>query len=160
MSFVLVFDLDETITTDYFSKQIKFNKNITDLLYYARANKKVAAILLLTNNSDKQYINKVINTLNIPIFDDIMIRTDTRRPDHRKFDPIKNLENVRTMLKGLGLSTAGLAKRTYFFDDRCDHVIRSEIPADNYIHILKDFTDLSGIYKLLGKSRKTRKVKK
>jgi hypothetical protein len=102
------------------------------------------------------------------IFDATMIRQHPARP--QMFDPPKRLQDVETLMKELRKSTKGLARRTFFFDDRGDHLIRSEIPANHYIQItpafstgVRDQTNFQPIYQSLtagGRPRKTRKHKK
>lgn len=104
-----------------------------------------------------------------PVFDDIMARGDYRR-DIRYEDffieeglpvhnPRKSLADVATMIETLNLkrrlatatwqkpqkpvSTRGLARRVYFFDDLI-HYMKDEIPADQYIHITPSYTGSRG----------------
>ena len=108
-----------------------------------------------------------------PIFDDIMARGDFRRDIYREdfflegglpvHNPRKTLADVATMIETLNLkrrlatatwqqkqpqkpvSTRGLARRVYFFDDLI-HYMKDEIPADQYIHITPSYTG-SRVYK-------------
>jgi hypothetical protein len=124
-----------------------------------------------------------------PVFDDIMARGDYRR-DIRYEDffieeglpvhnPRKSLADVATMIETLNLkrrlsavwqkpqkpvSTRGLARRVYFFDDLI-HYMKDEIPADQYIHITPSYTgsrgykDRTRYFSLLAKIRGIKGVK-
>jgi len=105
-----------------------------------------------------------------PVFDDIMARGDYRRDVHYEdffieeglpvHNPRKSLADVATMIETLNLkrrlatatwlqppqkpvSTRGLARRVYFFDDLI-HYMKDEIPADQYIHITPSYTGSRG----------------
>ena len=104
-----------------------------------------------------------------PIFDDIMARGDFRRDIHREdfflegglpvHNPRKSLADVATMIETMNLkrrlaaatwhpqqkpvSSRGLARRVYFFDDLI-HYMKDEIPADQYIHINPSYTGSRG----------------
>lgn len=106
-----------------------------------------------------------------PIFDDIMARGDFRRDIYREdffiegglpvHNPRKSLADVATMIETMNLkrrlgriftspgqvarpvSTRGLARRVYFFDDLI-HYMKDEIPADQYIHITPSYTGSRG----------------
>lgn len=106
-----------------------------------------------------------------PIFDDIMARGDFRRDIYREdfflegglpvHNPRKTLADVATMIETMNLkrrlatatwqqkqpqkpvSTRGLARRVYFFDDLI-HYMKDEIPADQYIHINPSYTGSRG----------------
>jgi hypothetical protein len=122
------------------------------------------AILLLTNNGDEGYIQAVMSEINNRI-SDLHIRSDLQAQDKIKnfnqylkegarpvFDaymsrntpgrvgkgPEKRLEDVESMLGTAGLSydPAGLVLNTYMFDDMPDHVIKSQIPPENYFYIV------------------------
>jgi hypothetical protein len=149
---VLVFDLDGTIAKyidldkNYNSiNDIKINPAILKILAKAVEVKKlghVDAILLLTNNSSDEYIKAVELVIRSHIdffkFDDIMNRIDPRRIDKLSDNPAKYLEDVETMLKGLGLGTENLKERVYFFDD-LEHEIRNQIPSEHYIKITPEY---------------------
>jgi len=174
-----------------------------------RKNRNVDAIVMLTNNSDKifaawvskvladvlesrskyepMYMNQELNvfyTNSKPrkslesFFDFIMWRDHSSRPDIE--DTPKTMQDVKYMIEKLLLPIANLEKRTYFFDDRADHLIRGELDklglGDHYIIIESnlpelgpgfskghaDITDYTPIIKALsnkrGGSRKIRKV--
>jgi hypothetical protein len=170
---VLVFDLDGTIAKyPEDNEAIIINPAIIRILARAIELKKtgrVDAILLLTNNSDEDYIRNVesvigtyvhkgMSILNIPKifetsfkFDDIMSRKDPRRIDKISDDPAKYLEDVETMLKGLSVAIENLGDRVYFFDD-LRHEISEQIADGHHILITppydpnkEDGTDYSKI---------------
>ena len=127
-----------------------------------------------------------------PVFDDIMARGDYRRDVHYEdffieeglpvHNPRKSLADVATMIETLNLkrrlatatwqqkqpqkpvSTRGLARRVYFFDDLI-HYMKDEIPADQYIHITPSYTgsrgykDRTRYFSLLAKIRGIKGVK-
>jgi hypothetical protein len=122
------------------------------------------AILLLTNNGDEGYIQAVMSEINNRI-SDLHIRSNLQVRDNIKnfnkylkegarpvFDayisrntpsrvgngPDKRLEDVELMLETARLSydPAELVLNTYMFDDMPDHVIKSQIPPENYFYIV------------------------
>jgi hypothetical protein len=50
----------------------------------------------------------------------------------------KRLQDIQTMLNEIGAPTTNLVNRVYFFDDMV-HVLKSELPAHQYIQILPPF---------------------
>jgi len=144
--------MDNTLVGNYYdvlnkSKKeiLHFNKKAVDVLeaaVIARAQKKVSAILMLTNNSDKHFIehvhNKLKAKLDVPyVFDYIMDREHEFRP--LSDDPPKRLVDVEFMMEHLDKSTYNLSNRVFFFDDIPDHVILTEIPLTHYINIFPPF---------------------
>lgn len=118
----------------------------------------VDAIFLLTNNSDRDYValvclylsnllysvGKFLKIKNGPmgnseypnansLFDYVMIRQHPSRP--QVYTPPKSLNEVEYMMKALNLPYRGrpdLAKRTFFFDDNENHLIRKEFDMYGY----------------------------
>uniref|UniRef100_A0A6C0BJK8 FCP1 homology domain-containing protein n=1 Tax=viral metagenome TaxID=1070528 RepID=A0A6C0BJK8_9ZZZZ len=147
---ILVWDMDNTLSGEY-SNNITLNPNALHILqkaYNAKRSGTVSAIFLLTNNSDLQYIEKVrielLKRLGLPEgpspapFNYIMPRQHTNRP--QSFDPPKRLQDVEFMMRQVKKGVGNLAERVFFFDDIPTHVLRKEIPADNYIQINPPFT--------------------
>ena len=154
---VLVWDMDNTLVGNYYDvldrslhEVLHFNRNavaVLDQAIKAKARGTVEAIFMLTNNSDKDFIEYVHERLKIKldvpfVFDYIMDRTHEARPPPAD-DPPKRLEDVEFMMKALGKSTYNLANRVFFFDDIPDHEILTEIPPAHYIHIFPRFEALS-----------------
>jgi hypothetical protein len=177
---------------------------------HQRERGKVDAIVMLTNNSDKifaawismliaeilnsrskyepMYVNPeldVVYTDSKPrksldsFFDYIMWRGHSSRPDIE--DTPKRIQDVKYMMEKLTLSTENLEQRTYFFDDRTDHLIGADFDrfglGEHYIVIKSnrpelaegfskgapDIPDYTPILKALvkrGGARKTRKSRK
>jgi len=149
---VLVWDMDNTIVGNYYDvlnksnkEVLHFNKNAVAVLeaaVIARAQRKVSAILMLTNNSDKFFIDHVHNKLkarlDVPyVFDYIMDREHDARP--LSDDPPKRLIDVEFMMEELGKSSYNLKNRVFFIDDIPDHMIINEIPLSHYINIFPRF---------------------
>ena len=142
---VLVWDMDATLVGNYIDpegpEELIFNERALAILKRAteaRKTGKVAAIFLLTNNSDENFIRLVkfqlSQRLGVPlVFNYAMQRYHPARPLSQ--DPPKRLQDVEYMMREIRKPTDNLAERVFFFDDRADHVIRSEIPADQYIQI-------------------------
>jgi hypothetical protein len=142
---VLVWDMDSTLVGNYVDPEgpepIKFNDRavaILNLAVEARKRGKVAAIFLLTNNSDDRFIQAVKFLLSQKVsspkvFDYTMQRYHQARP--LSADPPKRLKDVEFMMKQIKKSTDNLSQRVFFFDDRPDHLIRNEIPEGHYIQI-------------------------
>jgi hypothetical protein len=109
----------------------------------------VDAILLLTNNGDEKFVQKVCSVIvwylkvkgmsdkqikNKFMFDDIMTRNNKQR------DPAgtKSMYDIEMMIDRINrrllpgqhpLSTENLLERTYFFDDNQGHVIKIQLEA-------------------------------
>jgi hypothetical protein len=147
---VLVWDMDNTLSGEY-SDTITLNPNALRIFSKAIDAKKsgtVSAIFLLTNNSDLYYIDKVrielLDRLGLPItepspapFNYIMARQHTNRPP--SMNPPKRLEDIEFMMNQVNKGTKGLAERVFFFDDIPTHVLRNEIPPEQYIQIYPPF---------------------
>lgn len=146
---VLVWDMDSTLVGNYIDPksnvEILFNERalaILKMAIEARKIGKVSAIFLLTNNSDLEFIGAVLQRLAVKlatpkVFDYVMDRYHSRRP--LMMDPPKRLLDVEFMMDWIQKPKTNLANRVYFFDDRRDHIIRSEIPSDHYITITPPF---------------------
>jgi len=162
---ILVFDMDQTIIGNWDINNLDINPRILEILKYAnnaRTKGIVLAIFLLTNNSDTEFINNVVDILNTlvdseKLFDYILARGGNNKRNGNTEDPTKSLDDVRYMLKECGIIFNGdLPSSVFFFDDRNDHNFADEIPTENYIHItppyrndLNDKTNLLKIKKLL-----------
>lgn len=164
---VLVFDMDQTLihNRDNIITNISFNPRAIQFLQKAIASPKLTAILLLTNNSDRNFIIKVDRLLEENVgerfvsnsdhyfFDAIMDLGDTFRPDGDPFRNIngssdKTLAQVNTMLKRIGLSTTNSNRRVFFFDDLYTHKLCKELyPSTQFIQITPPFyTDVEGYH--------------
>jgi len=148
----------------------------------------IAEILNSRSKYEHMYMNQELNvfyTNSKPrksldsFFDYIMWRGHSSRPDIE--DTPKTIQDVKYMMEKLRLSTENLEQRTYFFDDRMDHLIGADFDKfeldDHYIVIKSnrpelaagfskgapDITDYTPIIKALasrGGSRNTRKARK
>jgi hypothetical protein len=178
---VLVFDLDQTIidshgimdlVTARVDQDVK-DKTINQALNHrlveeilrpaarlrASGSDKIDAILLLTNNSSRDYVSEVCTYLSKYLkskgafedvratvgtgdpafptagtglfFDYIMVRQHFFRP--KSENPPKRMRDVELMLKALGYPPNDLERRTFFFDDMLPkHVIERELAAKGY----------------------------
>ena len=164
MGIILVFDLDQTLidsdrlfmNQENIWNRIGVNLNmrlINEVLKPAlelRADKKVDAIFLLSNNSSRDYVLNVIRYLSLilgvdELFDYCMIRTDPSRP--KNDNPPKRMADIKYMMNNAVIPipyTDDLASRVYFFDDITDHVIRKEFDSDHYIEIQGPVVDEAG----------------
>ena len=144
---VLVFDLDQTLinTNEYhLDMQLSrhLNKNIIEnVLKPAVKNKgkTVSAILLLSNNSNMPYIEKVLDEIDRivgkKVFDYIMPR-NRGNINSIDVDPPKRLEDVKIMLTELRVAFIDktLGSRVYFFDDN-RHEIEHDLMKSHYFLI-------------------------
>jgi hypothetical protein len=177
LGYVLVWDMDQTITGDYFdvvkfpTRPLDINPKALEILRLAvkaRNERRVAAILLLTNNSDINYVLKMIDTisrkLNVDkLFDDGMMAGTPGRniPPGKPINyALKSFRDVKRMVTALNLSTENLPTRTFFFDDQTGHILTAELIKEgyeeNFIKItpgykegLEDKTNWSSIEKAL-----------
>jgi hypothetical protein len=163
---VLIWDLDETLVTGWKKgwriNDIVVNPKSAHILSTAvnlRSIGIVKYIFLLTNNSDRPYINAAIKRIGMhidemhlpkmqmqmhrkPIFDCKLINDPSKRTHHFSndaYNPDKSLRDVDYLLNCVKDGGDNTRYRILFFDDRGDHVMRKEIPADNYIQITPPF---------------------
>ena len=148
---ILVWDLDETLVSGWPNTPIvnPTAVKILELADKARASGRVEAIFLLTNNSDKDYINAAV--VQLPPFDNIMDsthRSRTRLPSIGNYNGnvSKSLSDVVQLFAEIGVSVAkdDIKNRVLFFDNYPDHVMKDEIAKAHYIHITPDFKAGSG----------------
>jgi len=154
---VLVWDVDQTLSGQYFDPNV-FLKNpainpydyvllnpkalqVIQLANDAKTTGRVAIQGILTNNGDENFIRLIITAIENklgqkPLFDFVMTRNHPSRESTDQ-QP-KRLQDIQTMLNEIGAPTTNLANRVYFFDDMV-HVLKSELPADHYIQILPPF---------------------
>ncbi len=158
---LLVLDMDQTITGDYFNvlkeptREIDINPICLEILRMALENREkgdVAGIFLLTNNSDRLYIKKMHETLKNyldykgEIFDYIMDakhrlrKSLSNHPNHKD----KSLQDVHWMCLmtdtlGKSLKEKNLLERVIFFDDQDQHTLvhqlRNANLHQNFIHV-------------------------
>lgn len=172
---VLVWDMDQTLIGNYFSMEtvplpeLDFNQRALEILRLADKAKetgKVAAILLLTNNTDKEFISHVMSQIGIK-FDSIL--DGTRGIPGLDGQVPKSLEDVEKMIVALKLSTENLRDRTFFFDDISYHHMREDIDPSHYIVMTPpykngndrtDFSVIRGALGLVGGAQKKRKSRR
>jgi len=167
MGIFLVFDLDETIVASSdkeiarykgpkndpdFKKIVygKINTYIIDILVRAikLKGKGVDMIVLLTNNSDEEYISIVDEILASMVGIDDKTVFDYRMTmnDPSRHSATKSLHDVKFILAELKQalrisykSDEDILSRTYFFDNMVNHVLQDELSksgyADHYILI-------------------------
>ena len=159
MGWILVFDMDQTITGDYFNvlkepkREIDINPMCLDILREAVKGKQTgetSAIFLLTNNSDRLYIKKMHNTLKekldikSDIFDYIMdanhrMRNSLSRHPNHKEKSIQDIQWMCTMTNTLGSYRQNLLERVIFFDDQDQHTLVNQLRKagfhNNFVHI-------------------------
>jgi len=118
----------------------------------------VDAIFMLTNNSDREYVgliclylSRLLNSVgrfsNVKnglmgnsaypsintVFDYVMVRQHPSRL--QVYNPPKSLSDIEYMMKALDLpyrDHTDLARRTFFFDDNENHVIRKQLDVYGY----------------------------
>lgn len=158
---VLVFDLDNTIVGEYYNlrkhpaRKLPLNPFAVNILRYAMHEKskekgEVAAILLLTNNNDTDFIAHVdallkeeLEVEGQEIFDLIM---DSNHPlrEHIQGGPMhgthkKSSKDVFHCLKEINKSTEDLLHRLIFIDDQIYHQLAIELIAagrqNQFLHI-------------------------
>ncbi len=149
LGYVLVWDMDQTITGEYFDVKkfpytpLDINPKAVEILkeaVKARDEGRVAAILLLTNNSDRHYVLKMIDTISRrlkihKLFDDGMMAGSPGRnvPPGKPINYAnKSFRDVKRMLTHLNLSTENLPARTFFFDDQPGHILTAELIKEGY----------------------------
>lgn len=175
---VLVFDLDQTITASK-DETIEFNQKIVDILKGAVKDREkgiVSAIFLLTNNADVEYIkqvhtelNTIIDTTNV--FDYVLdanhpVRTHMPDIRHIRNAKQKTLADVEFMLDQVKKTTKNLVYRLLFFDDQ-EHMLSVQLKSagkpEHFIHINPPFVgtkDTSHTKTLTRRKKKgTRKIR-
>lgn len=169
-----VFDLDDTLI---FHDYMRLNHELVGLLYelVKKRDEKngVKAILLLTNNGDSDFIRLINDIITDEIygtngkkskqklFDYILWRYHPAR-NGTKENPTKSMDDVKYMMNEIGIPFSE-DTQIYFYDDLEGHVLQSEIPKSNFIHVKPYNTDLTRVLHNLkggGKKRKQRKTKK
>ncbi len=173
--FVLVFDMDQTITGNYFSMEAKekleLNPKIVDILKFAMQDKdtgRVSAIFLLTNNTDTEFIQHMEEELEKAvgmgkIFDYKMDANHPARTHMPEYPMIQNgkqksLADVEFMLLRCNKTIRNLVHRVLFFDDQ-EHVLSQQLRnagrPEHFVHVNPPF------YKPSEKRRKsgTRKIR-
>jgi hypothetical protein len=152
---VLVWDVDQTLSGQYFDPKLFTNPKIKPLDYVilnpnaievikkallAKTTGRVSKIGILTNNDNEEFISLVKEAISIKIdhptpFD----FTITANRQNQNVGPngqlIKSIATIQEELPG----EENLIKRIFFFDDMPDHVIRKELPANHYIQITPPF---------------------
>ena len=158
---ILVWDLDQTLISGPNIENI--NENALTIMHEAFESPKFTANLMLTNNGNEKFITMAqialrdkynqmfdesqrfslfsitYNSVTNGRVPDNTVPVAERTPGHKA----KRLEDVANMLINLGLSTDNLAPRVFFFDDLPRHVIRTQIPAENYIQITPPFNTVA-----------------
>jgi len=155
---VLVWDIDHTLSGQYFDPKLFTNPKINPLDYVilnlnalevikkaiiAKKTGRVSKIGILTNNDNEEFISLVKEKIAIKIghpnpFD----FTITANRQNQNVGPngqlIKSIATIQDKLPG----EENLIKRVYFFDDMPDHVIRKEFGDEfknHYIQITPPF---------------------
>ncbi len=152
---ILVFDLDQTITACDDDNNVEFNQIIVNILKGAVKDREkgvVSAIFLLTNNADGKYIEQVHNELNIiletsNVFDYILdanhpIRSHMPDVRHIRNAKQKTIADVEFMLHQVKKTTKNLVHRLLFFDDQ-EHVLSQQLKSagkpQHFIHVNPPF---------------------
>lgn len=152
---VLVWDVDQTLSGQYFDPKLLTNPKINPLDYVilnpnareviktaflAKTTGRVSHIGILTNNDNEEFISLVKKKIAIEI--DYPARFDftiTANRPNKNIGPngqlVKSIATIQEVLP----EEKNLSERIYFFDDMPDHVIRGELPADHYIQITPPF---------------------
>lgn len=157
---IFVWDLDQTLIDGPEIKNI--NENALRIMHEAFVSGKLTANLMLTNNGAEGFITaaqmallekynqmfrdsqrfslfSITYNANTPgRVPDTSVPENRRTPGHKA----KRLEDVKNMLKKMGINETNLAERVFFFDD-LDHVIRTQIPPSNYIQITPPFNTVA-----------------
>lgn len=155
---IFVWDLDQTLIN--VTDKVHINTEALKIMNTAFDSGKLTANLMLTNNGNEGFIraaqielrdkynqmfsksqrrflfNLTYNANTQKRVPDMTVPENSRTPGHKA----KCLQDVINMLNQLGLPTDSdsLSSRVFFFDD-LDHVIRTEIPEENYIQITPPF---------------------
>jgi hypothetical protein len=155
---VLVWDVDQTLSGQYFDPKLFTNPKINPLEYVilnlnavevikkallAKESGRVSKIGILTNNDNEEFITLVKEKISIETgYSDIFDFTITANRQNQNVGPngqlIKSIATIQDKLP----EEKNLMKRVYFFDDMPDHVIRKEFGEefkDHYIQITPPF---------------------
>jgi hypothetical protein len=155
---VLVWDVDQTLSGQYFDPKLLTNPKIKPLDYVilnpnalkvikkaflAKTSGRVSHIGILTNNDNEDFIRLVKEKIAIETgYSDIFDFTITANRPNKNIGPngqlIKSIATIQDKLPG----EENLIKRVYFFDDMPDHLIRKEFGEefkDHYIQITPPF---------------------
>lgn len=167
---VHVFDLDETL---FFHDSLQYNDQLLSIIQKLAEkrdnNSGVEALFLLTNNSDEEFINSVIDSINKivygtknkgkKVFDYVMSRNHPERKG-LSINPKKSLDDVEYMMNQIKKRLISNTQ-VYFYDDLKGHVLESEIPPDNFFQVKESGTDFSKLYEkgILNSRGGGRKVK-
>jgi hypothetical protein len=171
---VLVFDLDQTITACDEENNIEFNPKILDILKKAVKDREkgiVSAIFLLTNNADSKYIEEVHTKLNTNIettsvFDYILdanhpIRSHMPNVHHIRNAKQKTIADVEFMLHQIKTTSKNLINRLLFFDDQ-EHILSLQLKSagkpQHFIHVNPPFLGTFETCKTNITTRKRRKT--
>ena len=151
---VLVWDVDQTLSGQYFDPKLFTNPKINPLDYVilnpnaldvlkkaliAKTSGRVSHIGILTNNGDEDFISLVKHAISIKIDHpapfDFTITANRNQNVGPNGQLVKSIATIQEVLP----QEKNLSERVYFFDDMPDHVIRNELPADHYIQITPPF---------------------
>lgn len=159
---ILVWDLDETIVTGWKKgwkpEDIYINPKAALIISTAlklRITGIVRYIFLLTNNSDEPYINTAIKKLGEymnykgKIFNDKLINDPAVRTSivsKSAYNPDKSLRDVDFLLRKVKCPNTHADYRILFFDDRGDHVLKSQLPLEHYIQITPPFSTSGALF--------------
>ena len=156
---VLVWDVDQTLSGQYFDPKLFTNPKIKPLDYVilnpnalevikkaflAKTSGRVSHIGILTNNDNEEFIRLVKEKIAIKTgYSDIFDFTITANRPNKNVGVngqlVKSIATIQEVLP----EEKNLSERIYFFDDMPDHVIRGELlPADHYIQITPILTAL------------------
>lgn len=158
--YVLVFDMDQTITGNYFDvstekEDLVLNPKIVEILKTAVQDKEtgmVSAIFLLTNNNDTAFIEHMEKELEGVvgkgrIFDYKMDANHPARIHIPEFANIRNgkqksIADVEYMLTKLNKTTKNLVNRLMFFDDQ-EHLLSLQLKSagkpEHFVHVNPPF---------------------
>jgi hypothetical protein len=151
---VLVWDVDQTLSGQYFDPKLFTNPKINPLDYVilnpnalevikkaliAKTSGRVSHIGILTNNGDEDFIRLVKHAISIKIDHpdpfDFTITANRNQNVGPNGQLVKSIATIQEVLP----EEKNLSERVYFFDDMPDHVIRGELHADHYIQITPPF---------------------
>ena len=149
---VLVWDVDQTLSGQYFDPNV-FKKNPAVNVYQyvilnpkaleiikkalaAKSTGRVSAIGLFTNNGNEDFISLIKSAIEktigvSPIFDFTITANRPNQTVGPNGQLVKTIAQIQDKLPEFD----NLVNRVYFFDDMPDHVILDEIPATHYIQI-------------------------